>query len=186
VKSVLKSATGLQARKLAELHIPAFAGPDDPIAAAALAALRPSGGGLRANLRSLLRAGRPAKSGKGALAAAAALRAAGGAGAAPARARRGSGGGGLAGRDEGSDGAGSGAGSDGGGGALSAGSADYVELMRDAVRQKQRQQKAALLLGPVPPLPGSLGPPPAGAGGGGVGRLALGAPAGGSQRLLLG
>jgi len=153
VKSVLKSATGLQARKLAELNIPAFATPDD---AAAVYALRPSGGGFKANLRSLLRAGQPGK-GSRALAAAAAMRAAGG-GRAELR-MLGSAGGALEGVEEGGE-EGYGGGGEGGlgvEGVLETGSADYVELMRDAMRQKQRQQKAALLLGPVPPLPGALG-----------------------------
>jgi hypothetical protein len=164
VKSVLKSATGLQARKLAELNIPNFSTPDD---AAAVLALRPSGGGFKANLRSLLRAGKPGR-GARALAAAAVFKGTSGL----AREGRSSGGGSGAAGGEEEEG-----GSEGGGvaGVLEAGSADYMELMRDAMRQKQRQQKAALLLGLVPTVPHHA----SGGGGGGGSVHGAGAAAGG-------
>lgn len=139
MRSLLKSVTGLQARKLQELQIPNFASePPDSLE------LR-SSAGFRAGLMSLLK-GRKGPLGGGR------LRLAGGAAA-----------GGLEGLPAGGDDPeamlNEGGGDDLGAGSSGGGSADYLELMRSAMRVKHKQRKMLLLLGTVPPLPAPAGHP---------------------------
>lgn len=138
VRSLLKSATGLQARKLQELQIPNYgAEPPDTLE------LR-SSAGFRAGIMSLLkgRKGRGAKLKLGATGATA-----DGSfsddieGLAP----------GSAGGDVDEEGGGVGDVEGAGAGA------DYKELMRSAIRLKHKQRKMQLLLGNVPPLPHHAG-----------------------------
>jgi hypothetical protein len=148
VRSLLKSATGLQARKLQELQIPNYgAEPPDTLE------LR-SSAGFRAGIMSLLKG----RKGRGAR-----LRLGGGGGAGAAGDSSysddlevlgpgGSGGGGGELEEEGGGGVGGDV--DGGSGAPGA---DYKELMRSAIRLKHKQRKMQLLLGNVPPLPHQAG-----------------------------
>jgi hypothetical protein len=129
IRSLVKSVSGLQARKLQELQIPTFSSePPDTLE------LRASSG-FRAGLLSLLKGRKPAGGAR--------LRLHGGdAGLDEAD---------LAGLREGSAG-GEDGGSTAGDGVLGGGS-DYLDLMRDALRAKHKQKKVALLLGNVPPPP---------------------------------
>lgn len=140
MRSLLKSATGLQARKLQELQIPNYgAEPPDTLE------LR-SSAGFRAGIMSLLKG----RKGRGAR-----LRLGGGVAAGSSYSDE------LEGLGPGSVGVGdleeeggSGVGDvDGSGGA----GADYKELMRSAIRLKHKQRKMQLLLGNVPPLPHQAG-----------------------------
>lgn len=136
IRSLAKSATGLQARKLQELQIPNFGSePADTLE------LR-SSSGFKAGLMSLLKGRKPAG----------------------AKLRLNSGEGGLTSEDmeqgglrDGSNAGGEGGDGQGGsgGGAELGGNTDYMDLMRDALRAKQKQKKMALLLGNVPPPPAS-------------------------------
>jgi hypothetical protein len=137
VRSLLKSVTGLQARKLQELQIPVY-GSEPPNTLE----LR-SSAGFKASLLSLLK-GRKGLGGR--------VRLPGG----PAD----YGGDELealtAGDVAADSGGGAGDAGEGGseqGGGSGGGSADYLELMRSAMRVKHKQRKMALLLGSVPPLP---------------------------------
>lgn len=139
VRSLLKSATGLQARKLQELQIPNYgAEPPDTLE------LR-SSAGFRAGIMSLLKG----RKGRGAR-----LRLGGGGGAGAGSSYsdelEGLGPGSVGGvGDLEEEGGGAGVGDvDGSGGA----GADYKELMRSAIRLKHKQRKMQLLLGNVPPL----------------------------------
>ncbi len=133
IKSLVKSATGWQARKLQELQIPTFGAPPNAPSEDTFE-LRSSGGGLKANLRSLLRLrSRNAKRRQQLQ-----LLTSSSAAARPRRVSTGS--------DSVADSVGSGGSVSGGAGN------DYVELMRDALKQRQRQHKVQLLLGNVPPL----------------------------------
>lgn len=142
VRSLLKSATGLQARKLQELQIPNYgAEPPDTLE------LR-SSAGFRAGIMSLLK-GRKGRGAKLKL------------GAGPGASGESSFSDELEGLAPGSAGGdgyedGGGAGDVDGGGAGGAG-ADYKELMRSAIRLKHKQRKMQLLLGTVPPLPHQAG-----------------------------
>eukprot|EP00878_Enallax_costatus_P023923 GHUV01025489.1.p1 GENE.GHUV01025489.1~~GHUV01025489.1.p1 ORF type:complete len:403 (+),score=144.92 GHUV01025489.1:2173-3381(+) len=138
IRSLVKSFSGLQARKLQELQIPSYgAEPADT-----LDALR-SSSGFKAGLMSLLKGKRPAGGGKLSMNS--------------SDSQGLSGGGGYNGLSEDPDGSvrdGSVAGEDGASGAaVLGGGSDYVVLMRDAVRAKHKAKKIALLLGNVPPLP---------------------------------
>jgi hypothetical protein len=128
IRSLVKSVSGLQARKLQELQIPTFnSEPPDTLE------LRASSG-FRAGLLSLLKGRKPA-GGR--------MRLHGGdAGLDEAE---------LGGLREGSAGGEDGS-STAGDGVLGGGS-DYLDLMRDALRAKHKQKKVALLLGNVPPPP---------------------------------
>jgi hypothetical protein len=157
VRSLLKSVTGLQARKLQELQVPNYGSePPDSLE------LR-SSAGFKAGLMSLLKGGRKGLGGRvrlgsGGEGGADELEALAGEMAAAAAAAAASGGagdggeGGELGTSEGGEGGGSG----GGGGA------DYLELMRSAMRVKHKQRKVLLLLGAVPPLPLAPPTPPGG------------------------
>lgn len=135
IRSLVKSFSGLQSRKLQELQIPSYgAEPAD-----SFDALR-SSSGFKAGLMSLLKGKRPAGAGK--------LRMN------STESQGLSGGGGHNGLSEDPDGSvrdGSVAGEDGA--SVLGGGSDYVVLMRDAVRAKHKAKKIALLLGNVPPLP---------------------------------
>lgn len=140
VRSLVKSFSGLQARKLQELQIPNFgAEPPDT-----LDALR-SSSGFKAGLMSLLKGKRPAGGGKLRLGSADSMGLSGG-------------GGGYGGVGEDADASvreGSIGGEEGSAASANAlgGGSDYVVLMRDALRAKHKAKKIALLLGNVPPLP---------------------------------
>jgi hypothetical protein len=142
VRSLLKSVSGLQARKLQELALPSFSAESHDAFE-----LR-SSAGLRAGLLSLLRGRRlPGGSRLQLGHDAAAGAAAGGseyAGSVGAMEGDGGGGGGDGGDGETIGGGGS-------GDPLLAG--DCLELMRDALRAKHKARKVALLLGTPPPLP---------------------------------
>lgn len=130
IRSLVKSVSGLQARKLQELQIPTFSSePPDTLE------LRASSG-FRAGLLSLLKGRRPA-GGR--------LRLHGGdSGLGLDEAE-------LAGLREGSAGGEDGAST--AGDSVLGGGNDYLDLMRDALRAKHKQKKVALLLGNVPPPP---------------------------------
>jgi len=138
VRSLLKSATGLQAKKLQELQIPNFgADPPDTLE------LR-SSAGFKAGIMSLLkgRKGRGAKLRLGSSAAA-------GEGNFSDE-LEGLAAGSVVGELGGEEGPGV---ADVEGAGAGAGGADYLELMRSALRMKHKQRKMQLLLGNVPPLP---------------------------------
>ena len=136
---MLKSVTGLQAKKLQELQIPTYgAEPPDTLE------LR-SSAGFKAGIMSLLkgRKGRGAKLRLGSSAAA------GDAGTF-ADELEGLAAASTAGELGGEEGPGVG---DVEGAGAGAAGADYLELMRSALRVKHKQRKIQLLLGNVPPLP---------------------------------
>lgn len=139
VRSLLKSVTGLQARKLQELQIPNYGDPPDTLE------LR-SSAGFKAGIMSLLKG----RKGRG------------------AKLKLGGGSGGEGSFSDDLEGLAAGSavgelgGEDGGGvgdveGTEAGAGADYLELMRSALRVKHKQRKMQLLLGNVPPLPHQAG-----------------------------
>jgi hypothetical protein len=131
IRSLVKSVSGLQARKLQELQIPTFS--SEPLDTLELRA----SSGFRAGLLSLLKGRRPAGGAR--------LRLHGGDAALGLDDAE------LAGLREGSAGGEDGAST--AGDSVLGGGSDYLDLMRDALRAKHKQKKVALLLGNVPPPP---------------------------------
>jgi hypothetical protein len=143
VRSLLKSATGLQARKLQELQIPNY-GTDPPDTLE----LR-SSAGFKAGILSLLK-GRKGWGAKLQLGGAG-----GGAEGGLSDELEGLSAGSAVGQLGGEEGGG--VGDVDGADAAAGPGADYLELMRSALRLKHKQRKMQLLLGHVPPLPHQVG-----------------------------